>query len=1285
MANRFLNNIRINDAYTFPASDGTNGQVITTDGNGNLTFEDVTASGAVNSKYVYYEVKNSSGSTINKGTAVRAVGTDGNSGHILIAPMVADGSVEPKYFMGVLASTLDNGDIGEVIHFGELDQIDTSTYQDGDVLWCDPANDGDFTTTEPLGPNLKIAAAIVINASTNGKIKVRVQGNEGLHELHDVKITTQVDGELLIWDNTLGVWKNDGTLTVDYTNDRIGIGTTSPSEKLTINGGYVKIIDNAYDAYFLSKERTDGTQLVGFQSHSLGALSIHANGGEKMRIDRDGNVGIGEASPDNRIHIKGSTDATSSIKLEKSGSSIALLTSYYIGTFTNDDFRFFTNSSEKMRIDASGNLGIGTSSPASLLHIYDSSNAEIKLETSAGSALLRAISDTLVYRGDSHIFQAEGGTERMRIDSSGDVTINGGSLFLPNNEYYYSKVSGGSNIRMLGINASNVAYIGAIEAGVVSSIINASSTSTTLSLYTSGSEKMRIDSSGNLGIGTSSPSAKIHVNSATTDSVAIFESSDATAKLHLKDDSTSNIYSVGIGAVGNDLTFYAAAGGNERMRIDSAGNVGIGTTTPAVPLHVNGFARINGSLQLDGSDRQVIAINNTSLRFGTNNTERMRIDASGSVGIGTTTPGATLDVNGAIVSRGGTYDAGTDTKTNTGLVIQEGDFIATQDGSYLRNLIGKTTGDVIEIGQSGTSLIDSINLLPGTGGNSAVNINGNTVWNAGNDGAGSGLDADLLDGYDWDNTPDITIGGILLEDSSDRSGLLEINKKGTSAWTGIQINHGATLWSFMSNASNVGVYDDTNSKWAWLAQPNAGIELLFNGAKQAETENGYFLATNQMRSPIYYDSDNTDYYGNFSGDSRINRIFYSKLESPNSSNNARFENHTSWGTLHQTDNGYIQIGPANANYAHIYTDRPTFYFNKELLVNNNTVWNAGNDGSGSGLDADLLDGIDSSYFVYGQNANKTTNVSNVNTALASGFYDGNSATGSPTSTWYTYINSRHNNTANNYGSQIACSFYDTQNFYVRNVANGVYGSWAKIWNSSNDGSGSGLDADLLDGLDSTQFLRSDASDAISGNLTVNGNIYVNEFIYHNGDTNTYLRLRGDDAQLVAGARNVIRLDEGADPDKIQLGDSATYTYTDGSLGVGTSTPAQKLTVNGDASASTFYDYNDTAKYLNPGGLSSLSRISVDGIREPVTVTSNNTNATVGTIYVLTASLTLTLPSSPITGERIKISNRSGTTTCVVARNGNNIMGLAENLTLDVENIGITLVYSGNATQGWVII
>jgi hypothetical protein len=64
-----------------------------------------------------------------------------------------------------------------------------------------------------------------------------------------------------------------------------------------------------------------------------------------------------------------------------------------------------------------------------------------------------------------------------------------------------------------------------------------------------------------------------------------------------------------------------------------------------------------------------------------------------------------------------------------------------------------------------------------------------------------------------------------------------------------------------------------------------------------------------------------------------------------------------------TAHGNIQLGPMNTSHAHIYTDRPDFYFNKQLLVNGNTVWNAGNDGSGSGLDADTVDGIQASSFL----------------------------------------------------------------------------------------------------------------------------------------------------------------------------------------------------------------------------------------------------------------------------------------------------------------------------------
>ena len=94
-------------------------------------------------------------------------------------------------------------------------------------------------------------------------------------------------------------------------------------------------------------------------------------------------------------------------------------------------------------------------------------------------------------------------------------------------------------------------------------------------------------------------------------------------------------------------------------------------------------------------------------------------DINSKVGIGTgqTEPASKLEINGVTVVRGGSFSTPNDTKTNVGLVIAEEDFIYTLDGSsdYLRKLIGKTS-DIITIGEAGTSLIDGINLTPGTSG-----------------------------------------------------------------------------------------------------------------------------------------------------------------------------------------------------------------------------------------------------------------------------------------------------------------------------------------------------------------------------------------------------------------------------------------------------------------------------------------------------------------------------------------------------------------------------------------
>jgi hypothetical protein len=86
----------------------------------------------------------------------------------------------------------------------------------------------------------------------------------------------------------------------------------------------------------------------------------------------------------------------------------------------------------------------------------------------------------------------------------------------------------------------------------------------------------------------------------------------------------------------------------------------------------------------------------------------------------------------------------------------------------------------------------------------------------------------------------------------------------------------------------------------------------------------------------------------------------------------------------------------------------------------------------------------------------------------------------------------------------------------------------------------------------------------------------------------------------------------------------------------------------------------------------------------VSVISSNTTANSNTVYVFTASLELTLPAATI-GDSIKISNRSGTSTCTLVPNGaNKIMGSNTTMTLDTANASFEIVFSGSA-EGWVII
>lgn len=123
---------------------------------------------------VHYHARNNTASDIPNGTPVYATGTLGASGRITIAPFIADGSIPVKFFLGVTTEDIAAGTDGKVTDFGKVRHIDTSAFNDGDVLYPDPTTAGALTNTKPSTTDLAIPTAFVIHAATNGTIFVRV-------------------------------------------------------------------------------------------------------------------------------------------------------------------------------------------------------------------------------------------------------------------------------------------------------------------------------------------------------------------------------------------------------------------------------------------------------------------------------------------------------------------------------------------------------------------------------------------------------------------------------------------------------------------------------------------------------------------------------------------------------------------------------------------------------------------------------------------------------------------------------------------------------------------------------------------------------------------------------------------------------------------------------------------------------------------------------------------------------------------------------------------------------
>ena len=154
-------------------------------------------------------VKNDTGSDILKGTAVMATGAVGD--RIQVAPATADGSTEARYMLGIASEDITNSTEGYVTLAGPIKGLNTGSYTVGTVLWLDPDNDGELTSTQPSSPNLQMSVAIVTSSNaSSGRIFVRMwEQQPGLHELHDVNVDVGLaSGDLIAYNSSNSTWEN---------------------------------------------------------------------------------------------------------------------------------------------------------------------------------------------------------------------------------------------------------------------------------------------------------------------------------------------------------------------------------------------------------------------------------------------------------------------------------------------------------------------------------------------------------------------------------------------------------------------------------------------------------------------------------------------------------------------------------------------------------------------------------------------------------------------------------------------------------------------------------------------------------------------------------------------------------------------------------------------------------------------------------------------------------------------------------------------------------------------
>lgn len=151
-------------------------------------------------------VYNGSASAVNVGEVVYISGAQGNRPSISLAD--ASSEAQSSKVLGVVSEQINSGSEGYVTTFGVIKNVDTQLLTPGDALWLS-ASAGLYTTTKPTSPDhLVFIGYCITSDSNNGRIFVNPQNGYELEEIHDVLISSPQDKDVLTYDSSTSLWKN---------------------------------------------------------------------------------------------------------------------------------------------------------------------------------------------------------------------------------------------------------------------------------------------------------------------------------------------------------------------------------------------------------------------------------------------------------------------------------------------------------------------------------------------------------------------------------------------------------------------------------------------------------------------------------------------------------------------------------------------------------------------------------------------------------------------------------------------------------------------------------------------------------------------------------------------------------------------------------------------------------------------------------------------------------------------------------------------------------------------